>query len=105
MEKQGSGVRGQGSAKSKLKWRRIWSRLLRIDLRTAEYNDCKCLIEKRPEFPARRRWRVSVFIGENLAVYTAFELLGTAQAWLEDWLTKNERFTHLPANEARQDHN
>ncbi len=93
MEKQRSAISGQQSARIKLKWRRTWCRLLGIDLRATEYNDCKVLIEKRPERPARRRWRVHIFIGENLVVYTAFELLGTAQAWVEDWLNQNDRFT------------
>lgn len=68
-----------------------------IDLRVAEYNNCKVLIEKKPEYPRRRRWIVHIFLGEDLVVHTGFELLGTAQAWVEDWLKKNEPFTRQVA--------
>lgn len=70
-------------------WRRVWSRLIGIDVRVAKYGDLKFLLEKRKGVPAGRRWKLEIYSNDKIIVRTGHPNLMIAKAKAEEWLNNN----------------
>ncbi len=70
-------------------WRKVKSNFLGVDLRVAEYDDYKFLLEKRKGAPPGRRWKLEIYNKEQIVIRIGLPNLMVAKAKAEEWLNKN----------------
>ena len=92
---RGEGVRVHPPGWVKLRdWRRVWSKLLRVDIRVAEYSDFKFLLEKRAGAFSGKRWRLEIYYQDRIVVRAGYPNLMVGKAKAEEWLNKNYGSLH-----------